>query len=246
MAKVIERKINNYLFYIFENKFVLSEYVANFIESRIKYILQKKDNFQFCVCGGSTPKNVYKLLSTKSIQWNKVDIFLGDERCVDPSSEESNSQMLKKSLLMNFGASARFHEIFEKGKEINDINSKQLLISLLNDKCKGNPPIFDLTILGLGDDGHTASLFPYKKINHDNDLVIFSEGKGLKRISLTPKIFSASRELAFLVSGSSKQIALKRLINEDESVDRTPAKLIKHKNNIIVFCDYEASKQLPL
>ena len=67
----------------------------------------------------------------------------------------------------------------------------------IRDRCDGQPPSFDLTLLGLGDDGHTASLFPYQKDNNADDLVIFNEGKGLKRISLTPKVLSASSDYIF-------------------------------------------------
>ena len=71
-------------------------------------------------------------------------------------------------------------------------------------------------------------------------------GNGLKRISFTPKVLSASRKIAFVVSGSSKKIALKRLFSNSESSDRTPAKLIKSKSKILVFSDLEASKDLDL
>ena len=120
-----------------------------------------------------------------------------------------------------------------------------MLLEELKKRCEGNPPIFDFTLLGLGNDGHTASLFPHKNNNTD-EFVITSFGNGLKRFSFTPKVLSASRKIAFVVSGSSKQIALKRLFSNSESSDRTPAKLIKSKSKILVFSDLEASKDLDL
>tara|TARA_B100000579_G_scaffold430452_1_gene443881 strand:+ start:290 stop:1015 length:726 start_codon:yes stop_codon:yes gene_type:complete len=239
---MIEKTFNGYKLFIHKDKLDLSSKVSKFIENQIVQTLKNKNRFQFCVSGGSTPKSVYQLLSKRDIAWEKVDIFLGDERCVDPNSELSNSFMLKNSLLTNYGSKAFFYEIFSN-KKINDNILKNLLISKLYEKCNSNKPSFDLTLLGLGDDGHTASLFPYQNNNSD-ELVIFNEGKGLKRISLTPKMLSASSKIIFLVSGPSKQLALKRLLDKNESLERTPSKLIKSRNQIIVFCDEESSKEL--
>jgi len=241
---MIEKIIDNYHLIIFNNKLELSKKVSDYISERIKITLNVKERFQICVCGGSTPKNVYSFLSEKELNWEKVDVFLGDERCVNPNSDESNTLMINNSLLNNFGSKAYFYNIFSDEK-INEDISKQLLLEELKKKCEGNPPIFDFTLLGLGNDGHTASLFPNE--NYDTDeFVISSFGKGLNRLSFTPKVLSASRKIAFIVSGASKQIALKRLINNSESTDRTPAKLIKSKTKILVFTDLEASKDLDL
>ena len=244
MATMIEKIIDNYHLIIFKDKSELSIKVSDYISERIKINLNAKDRFQFCVCGGSTPKNVYSYLSQKELNWEKVDVFLGDERCVNPKSEESNTLMINNSLLNNFGSKADFYNIFSD-EEINEDISKELLLGELKKKCEGNPPIFDFTLLGLGNDGHTASLFPNKNNNTD-EFVITTFGNGLKRISFTPKVLSASRKIAFVVSGSSKKIALKRLFSNSESSDRTPAKLIKSKSKILVFSDLEASKDLDL
>jgi len=241
---MIEKKIDNYNFFIFENKIKLSSYLTEYISNKIKTSLKDKDRFKFCVCGGSTPKVIYEKLSNVDLSWQDVDIFLGDERCVDPCKEESNTFMLKNSLLKNYASKAFFCEVF-KNKDLNDYLAKQSYLKILKEKFVGNPPIFDLTLLGLGDDGHTASLFPYEDINND-DLIITSFGKGLKRISLTPKIISASSEIAFLVTGTSKNIALKRLIDKNESPKRTPAKLIDSNSKILIFCDTDAANELPI
>ena len=244
MVEMIEKKINNYKFFIFKEKSELSDFFLKYISNQIKTVLKVKDRFQFCVCGGSTPKLIYEKLSNINLSWQNVDIFLGDERCVDPQSEESNTSMLKKSLIKNYASKAFFYEIF-KNKEFNDDLSKQEFLTALRQKCKGEPPQFDVTLLGLGDDGHTASLFPYVDINND-ELIINTFGKGLKRISLTPKVLSASSKISFLVTGASKRLALKRLIDPNESPKRTPAKLINSSSEILIFCDLESSNELPI
>ena len=148
-------------------------------------------------------------------------------------------------MLTNFGSKAFFYEIFNDLKA-DDVTTKNQFISKLIEKCGSNPPSFDLTLLGLGDDCHTASLFPYQKNNNVDDFVTFNEGKGLKRISLTPKVLSASLKIVFLVSGANKRIALERLLDEKESLDRTPSKLIKSINQISIFCDQESAKELEI
>ena len=242
---MIEKVINNYSLRVFRNKEELFFNLSDLIENRIIHILSEKERFKFCICGGSTPKPFYNLLSKKDLFWERVDLFLGDERCVNPESEESNSLMIRNSLLNNFGSKASFYEIFKKGNLEEDI-AKENLTKELNDEFSGNPISFDLTLLGLGDDGHTASLFPYQSKNNVNELAIFSFGKGIKRISLTPKILSLSKKVIFLVCGASKQTALKRLIDIMESSERTPAKLIKPDSQILIFSDLEASKGLSI
>ena len=233
---MIEKLVDNYLFRIYEDSSKLSNAMAALIANEINDKLKIKERFQLCLCGGSTPKTVYELLSKLDLPWGRVDIFLGDERCVSPSSKESNSLMIKNSLLKDFGASANFYQYFEN-ETFDQISVRTSITNKILEKCDGFPPSFDFTLLGLGDDGHTASLFPFKKNNIDNEILIFTDGKGLKRISLTPTVFNSSKKIVFLVSGSSKQKALKRLINKNESTERTPAKLIQSKAGISIFCE---------
>ena len=239
---MIEKNIDSYTFFIFENKIELTSHITEYISNKITTSLKINNRFKFCVCGGSTPRVIYEKLSNLDLSWQDVDIFLGDERCVDPLSDESNTNMLKNSLLKNYASKAFFYEVF-KNKDLNDDIAKKLYLKILKEKFDDNLPKFDLTLLGLGDDGHTASLFPYIDINKD-DLIITSFGKDLKRISLTPKIISASSEIAFLVTGRTKNLALKRLIDKNESSERTPAKLIKSNSKILIFCDSDASNEL--
>ena len=244
MVEMIEKNIGIYKFFIFENKIKLSSYLTEYISNKINNLLNVNDRFKFCVCGGSTPRIIYEKLSNLDLSWQDVDIFLGDERCVDPHSDKSNTYMLKNSLLKNHASKAFFCEVF-KNKNLNDDFAKKLYLKTLKEKFAGNSPIFDLTLLGLGDDGHTASLFPYEDINNDH-LLITTFGKGLKRISLTPKIISASSEIVFLVTGESKNLALKRLIDTNESPKRTPAKLISSNSKILIFCDSDASNEITI
>ena len=100
-----------------------------------------------------------------------------------------------------------------------------------------------MILLGLGDDGHTASLFPWSNSLKAKDVyVTVGEGKGQARITLTPEVLCAASKVVFLVSGTSKQIALKRLLDPEESFERTPAKLVKTKCEILILADEDAAK----
>ena len=91
MDGMIEKVKNGYTINIYKDKLELSKGIFKFIESQIVHTLKNKERFKFCVSGGSTPKSVYKLLSKSDLRWDMVDVFLGDERCVDPNSELSLS-----------------------------------------------------------------------------------------------------------------------------------------------------------
>jgi 6-phosphogluconolactonase len=108
--------------------------------------------------------------------------------------------------------------------------------------CVGSPPRLDLILLGLGDDGHTASLFPGTHATVVTDeWVTVSEGKGMARITMTAPLLSAARKVVFLVSGSPKREALRRLLDPEESPQRTPARLVQPDTEVIVLADQAAA-----
>ena len=218
--------------------YVASDLIAQIIESTLK----TKSRVKIALCGGSTPKAAYSLLGNKNLQWNKVDLFLGDARWGDNESQDSNCFLLNNSLFKEGNPSLEASFFSVSTVELASPNeSAKDYEKILKNNLDGDPPKFDLILLGLGDDGHTASLFPGSDALFERDsLITVGEGKGHKRITFTSKLLSSADNVVFLISGSAKQTALKRLLDQSESWERTPAKLVSPNSEIIVLADKDA------
>ena len=177
-------------------------------------VASKHGTFHVALSGGSTPKRLFDLLATrKDIDWDRIELWWGDERTVPPDHPESNFGMTKKHLIEPLGLS-RVHRMADA-----DDYERELRAAL------GEPPVFDLIWLGMGKDGHTASLFPgspalnetqrYVVLNHvDSPL---TNGK-TTRITLTFPAIAAARHTRFLVAGADKADALARTDNPAHQV----------------------------
>ena len=218
--------------------FAASNLIAQIIESTLK----KKSRVKIALCGGSTPKSAYSLLGRRNLEWDKVDLFLGDERWVDNESQDSNCFLLNHSLFKegNPSLEASFFRVSTIELSSPEASAKDYE-RIIKKNLDGDPPRFDLILLGLGDDGHTASLFPGSDaLFVRDDLITVGEGKGHQRITFTSKLLNSTDKVVFLISGVTKQTALKRLLNQSESWERTPAKLVANSSKIIVLTDKDA------
>lgn len=223
----------------------LARQTAERIAFSIDQALSERDRAQIALAGGGTPRSTYVRLGSEHLPWDRVDVLLGDERYVPPDDPASNARMLAETLLAQAPArDARFHPVpVDSESPSAAVDAYAAMISTL---CPGTPPCFDLVLLGLGEDGHTASLFPGTDAIHVTDRwVCLGEGKGLPRISLTAPVLSAARQVLFLVSGPEKAQALRRLINDQESPDRTPARLVQPAGEVIILADAAAGAGLP-
>ncbi|MFA6904263.1 MAG: 6-phosphogluconolactonase [Gallionellaceae bacterium] len=170
--------------------------------------------FHLVLAGGTTPRRVYELLRTKDANWKQWHIYFGDERCLPAAHAERNSHMAEQALLNHVSIPAsQIHNIpAEQGAQAAASSYAQTL---------GNIDMFDLVLLGLGEDGHTASLFP----GHDwgtspsapATLAVHNAPKPPpERVSLSAHRLSQTRQLIFLVSGAAKQQAIKDWRNGKE------------------------------
>lgn len=222
----------------------LARIAAQTIASHLDLALDQRDRAQIAVSGGTTPARTYSLLGQEHLPWERVDVFLGDERWVDPDDSSSNARMLRDTLMDGGpGARAAFHAVPTVSLPSPEA-SAEAFAEIVQRVCPGDPPIFDLMVLGLGDDGHTASLFPGTEAPGVLDrFTTVGRGKGLERITLTAPVLSAARQVIFLVSGASKRVALQRLLDPSESAERTPAKLVQPRTPVLVLADAEALLQ---
>ena len=221
----------------------LARRAAETIATAIDLALDQRDRAQIALSGGTTPAKAYALLSQQHLPWDRVDVLLGDERWVSAEDPSSNARMLRHTLMEpgSPGAQACFHPV-PTVELVSPEASSEAFADLIGRLCPGDPPVFDLMLLGLGDDGHTASLFP----GTDAPLVTnrwttIGRGKGLDRITLTAPVLSAARQVVFLVSGEGKRQALSRLLDPMESPERTPAKLVQSQQPITILCDQAAA-----
>ena len=218
----------------------LARCAAEHVATAIDLVLDQRDRCQIALAGGSTPALAYGRLGKEHLPWERVDVLLGDERWVPVSDPASNARLLATTLLADEpGARARFHRVPTELPTAEA--SAEAFATVLRRLCSGDPPVFDLILLGLGDDGHTASLFPGTAATRVLDRsVTVSEGKGMERITLTAPVLSAARRVVFLVSGEGKREALRRLMDPAESPERTPARLVRPHAPVLVLADAAA------
>lgn len=222
----------------------LARQAAEQIAAGIDLALAERDRAQIALAGGETPRAAYARLAEEHLPWERVDVLLGDERWVPADDPSSNARMLRETLLAHPPASAaRFHPV--PTDRPTPQASAEAYASELAVLCPGALPRFDVLLLGLGDDGHTASLFPGTAAPGVSDRpVTIGEGKGLPRITLTAPVLSVARRVIFLVSGAGKRQALARLLDPAEPAERTPARLVRPAGVVVVLADAAAADGL--
>lgn len=189
----------------------------------------------FCVAlaGGSTPRRVYELLATESfnsgLDWSKIQLFFGDERAVPADHPDSNYRMVYETLISKVAIPAtNVHRIHGEG-DVNE-NARKYE-NYLRSFFSGQPwPRFDLVLLGMGGDGHTASLFPNSEaLNEKSRWVIATrnEESGQDRITLTVPVFNHAKHVMFLVVGIKKAQRLEEVLRLQPGSEQLPAQAIK-------------------
>ena len=213
----------------------------------------QRGRFTLALAGGSTPKSLYNLLATNArttLPWDRMFFFWGDERHVPPTDPESNYRMVEEAMLSKVPVPPG--NVFRIKTENPDAAAAaedyEKAIRKFFGLEPGQFPLFDLILLGMGPDGHTASLFPgTTALQEKSRLVVANWVEKMKthRISLTLPVLNASHCVTFLVSGTDKAPALKAVLEDNAPPEQYPAKLVKPTDGKLIWLiDRAAASQL--
>ena len=207
--------------------------------------------FTFCLSGGSTPAAVYQLLGSRfllSVDWNEVHFFWGDERCVPPEDDKSNFHMTQRTLLSKLPIKPpQIHRI--RGEEPPAVAAESYEAEIRSHFGGEAFPRFDLTLMGLGENSHTASLFPHTPVLHEKERIAVAvevdDPTQRHRVTLTTPVFNHAANVIFLVSGAAKAQAVWNVLKGPRDIEQFPAQLIAPaKGELIWLLDRAAASKL--
>ncbi len=220
------------MLHIFDDLDSLLKSLADFVVTKANDSIGKSGRFSFVLSGGSSPKKLYELLASPTyrtqIDWTKVFFFFGDERYVPALDPQSNFLMAKTVLFDPLKISE--HQIFQIDTTLPPDNSATAYEKTIHTYFKNEPAQFDFVLLGLGDNSHTASLFPYSSILTENIALVkapFIKEVNMYRITLTAPAINQGNNVVFLVYGSAKAEAVKHILEDSIDIQQYPAQLIK-------------------
>lgn len=235
--------------HIFKDDTLWQEAVVKFITDVIFDSLSDQDYCSISLSGGSTPRQIYEKLAKegkiRGIPWESVRLYWGDERAVPPDHADSNFKMVKEALLDHIDIPEE--NVFPFPTPDFPDKSAGVYGLTLQSAFSPEGNTFDLSLLGMGDDGHTASIFPHTDLVQEHKewvKEVYLKDKNVYRISVTAPVINRSKHIAFLVKGSGKAAALKEVLSGEHNPARYPAQLIRKSPNVHYFLDSSAASGL--
>ncbi|MBL7959637.1 6-phosphogluconolactonase [bacterium] len=238
---------------VYELKEDLIRNAAEKIVSIAQKSIQNRGQFAWSLSGGSTPKEVYSMLAAlplkEKIDWEKTHIFWGDERSVVRTHPDSNFRMAKESLLDAVEIPpANIHRVASEEDPMLAAQQYEDDIREFFGISDGIFPEFDLILLGMGDDGHTASLFPDTEALKVQDRLVvdnFVKKLNTHRITFTFPIINHARNVLFIISGSVKSKMIKQVLANTDAPKTLPSQLVQPKSgSLFWFLDKDAAADL--
>ncbi|GAC1398143.1 MAG: 6-phosphogluconolactonase [Ktedonobacteraceae bacterium] len=237
---------------IYPDTETLSHEAASYIVRVANESITAHKRFTIALSGGSTPKKLYGLLTEEpyrsQIDWTLVDIFWSDERCVPPDDAESNYHMAQQVLLSKIPISA--HQIHRMPADQADRDAASYAYTLEMQQTIGSDgvPGFDLIQLGMGPEGHTASLFPHQPSLHEQQRLVMPvtvPKPPPPRLTFTPRLLNAAAHVLFLVTGAEKQDAVKAVLEGEFQPKEYPAQIVQPtKGEVTWMLDSAAAEKL--
>lgn len=216
---------------IFKSEQELLEKLAGFFITVAQQSILAKGRLSVALSGGSSPKKLYELLASdykNNLEWNKVYFFFGDERYVSHTDPNSNYLMVKKTLFDPLVISET--NIFPVDTSVEPEVAAQKYTEVIKDFFKKEEMRFDLVLLGLGDNSHTASLFPDTSVLYDElpcVKEVYLHDQKVYRITLNAPLINMAHHITFLVYGEGKAAAVHHVIEDKQDIKCFPAQLIK-------------------
>jgi 6-phosphogluconolactonase len=221
------------------------EALADYLASDIRETLGRQTRYRWALAGGSTPERLYRRLAQPDaaglLDWRRMRLFWGDERCVPPGDPQSNYRMVRESLLDHMPIPAG--NIFPIDGTLDPERSAEAYAEVL-----GEEPL-DCVLLGMGEDGHTASLFPgTPRLREESKTVIATRSPlpPVHRVSLSLRTINAARRVFFLVLGDHKAVSVARVMDQlgQKDADLPAAMVTPGRGALHWFLDYAAAAQL--
>ncbi len=236
---------------VFKDPEELSRAAAAIFVSRALQAIRERGRFLVALNGGATPKRLFQLLAhdfREKMDWAKTHVFWGDERCVPPDDPESSYGMAKVILLDRVSIPA---ENVHPVKTDLDPAAASMDYALTLKRFAVPPldwPRFDLVLLGMGEDGHTASLFPGSPVDADEPVIPVTadyQGRPARRVTLTPLVFNSARDVLFLVTGAGKAVTLTHVLNDISPVQYPAQRIRPVEGQVTWMVDEAAGTDLP-
>jgi 6-phosphogluconolactonase len=239
---------------IYDDYESMSRAAAQLFVERATTAVHDRDRFTVALSGGHTPQRTYELLAQPplsnsnprgQVPWQQVHVFWGDERCVPLDDAQSNARMTRQALLDHVPIpEAQVHPI--RCAQHPD-QAAEDYAALLREHL-GSSPRFDLVLLGLGENGHTASLFPGTAVLEERvrwTAAVYVAEQDMWRVTLTAPLINRAAAIAFLVSGAGKAEVVQRVLEGPREPQHLPAQLIQPVNGIMYYLlDAEAASKL--
>jgi 6-phosphogluconolactonase len=210
--------------------------VAEIIAEQLRIAITERGYATLALSGGHTPVAMFRQLATQSVDWSRIHIFQVDERIVHASDNQRNAQTIRSGLVDANITEQQFHRmpVGTMSAEAGITSYRQLLFDIA-----GEPPVLDVIHLGLGEDGHTASLFrDDEAIDADDEVAVTGVCNGLRRLTLTLKVLNRARFRVWLITGVAKRHVVTRLLDRDPDI---VASRVRDDNSILVL-DLDATR----